>query len=179
VVLALEDPVAGKRLVAYVVPAGGAAPTTNGLRRFLAARLPYYMIPSEFVVVASLPLTPNGKIDRAALTVLATTAPAAAQTTAGVALEPALGRIWADVLGIDAIGWEDDFFDLGDHSLAALQVISRVSGEFDVQLELDDLFEARTVADLANLIRRRQSTRERTGDLLPLATAPAGPPEHS
>jgi acyl carrier protein len=112
------------------------------------------MIPSAFVWLKALPLTSNGKVDRRAL-------PAPAQTreelaTAHVAprssLEQTLAAIWSDILGLSGIGIDDDFFELGGHSLLATQLISRLRDAFQVELPLRYVFEARTIARLAEQI---------------------------
>jgi amino acid adenylation domain-containing protein/non-ribosomal peptide synthase protein (TIGR01720 family) len=147
VVVLREDRPGDRRLAAYVVPDAGAAPVAAELRRRLAERLPDVMVPAAFTVLEALPLTPNGKIDRRAL-------PAPEETGEGVIaprtpVEEVLVGLWAEVLGVDRVGVEDDFFALGGHSLLATRLISRVRGLFQVELPLRDLFEAPTVAGLA------------------------------
>jgi acyl-coenzyme A synthetase/AMP-(fatty) acid ligase/acyl carrier protein len=158
-VMAREDQPGDKRLVAYVVPALGAAPTSEALRHFLAAQLPDYMIPSAFVMLDSLPLTPNGKIDRRALP-----APEQARLSgdrevvaARNPIEEKLIAIWSDVLGVEPIGVCDNFFELGGHSLLATQVIARVRSAFQIQVPLRSLFETPTIAGLAEVIAQLQS----------------------
>ncbi|MFD9204206.1 phosphopantetheine-binding protein, partial [Streptomyces anthocyanicus] len=119
-----------RRLVAYVVPADQAegVPSASGLREWLRAGLPEYMVPSLFVELAALPLTPNGKIDRKAL-------PEPHGSLGGLeglyvppatVSEELLAGIWSQVLGLDRVGVTDGFFDLGGHSLLAMQVVSRI-----------------------------------------------------
>jgi amino acid adenylation domain-containing protein len=151
VVVAREDPTLDKRLLAYVVPRPGLNPTDIELREFLATRLPDYMLPVAFIRLASLPLTANGKIDRAALP-----DPVAcfANGTAGfvaprTAVEERLADIVADLLGLDQVGMEDNFFLLGGHSLLGAQVIVQVQDTFDVELSLQTLFTAPTLAALS------------------------------
>jgi len=158
-VMAREDQPGDKRLVAYVVPALGVAPTSEALRHFLAAQLPDYMIPSAFVMLDSLPLTPNGKIDRRALP-----APEQARLSgdrevvaARNPIEEKLIAIWSDVLGVEPIGVCDNFFELGGHSLLATQVIARVRSAFQIQVPLRSLFETPTIAGLAEVIAQLQS----------------------
>jgi acyl carrier protein len=168
VVLAREDVSGDKRLVAYVVPSHGPAPTTPELRAFLKDKLPDYMVPSAFVFLDAMPLTPNGKLDRKAL-------PAPDQNSAGSAegyvsprtpVEELITEIWAEVLKLDELGIHDNFFDLGGHSLKATQVISRVREALRLDLSLRVLFEAPTVAELAS--RVEQSISE-AGELEELA----------
>ncbi|MFB9905656.1 amino acid adenylation domain-containing protein [Allokutzneria oryzae] len=138
----------GEDLVAYVAPEG-AAP--ERLESFLADQLPAYMVPSVFMVLDRLPLAPSGKLDRAAL-------PEPVRQEAKVSREPknateqTIAGILAQVLGLDRIGAEDDFFELGGNSLLALRVVPRIKGAFDVKLPARVLFDARTVAGLAELV---------------------------
>ena len=137
-----------ERLVAYVAADG--SPTTTELRAHLAAKLPGYMVPAQFVALDELPLTPNGKVDRAALP-----APEgrpeleAVYTAPRTPVEEVLAGIWCDVLGLERVGVHDDFFDLGGHSLVATQVVSRARAALSVELPLKALFESPTVAGLA------------------------------
>jgi amino acid adenylation domain-containing protein len=151
-VVARQDPPGGPRLVAYVVwdGEGGAE---AGLREALKARLPAPMIPAAVVALAALPLTPSGKLDRRALAGPAF-APQGAEAAAGY-VEPAtetereIAAIWSEVLGVDRVGARDDFFDLGGHSLMAVQILSRMRARLGVDLPVRVLFEAPRLADLA------------------------------
>jgi len=151
VVLARQDQLGDKCLVAYVVPARHPAATINALRRALAERLPDYMVPSAFVFLDALPVTPNGKVDRVALP-----APGRARPelevgfmAARTRVEDTLAGFWAEALGLDQVGIHDDFFELGGHSLLAIEVISRINDAFNVNLSLGSLYETPTVAELA------------------------------
>jgi amino acid adenylation domain-containing protein/FkbM family methyltransferase len=143
-------------LVAYVVPAG--APTDGEeLRHFLAASLPGYMVPTTIVSVERLPLTPNGKIDRAALPAPDAAGPSATRYVAPrTELEEAIAGLWTDVLGVERVGVEDDFFELGGQSLLAARLIGRLVARFDLELPLRSLFEAPSVAGLAARIEGAQ-----------------------
>jgi amino acid adenylation domain-containing protein/non-ribosomal peptide synthase protein (TIGR01720 family) len=152
--LAREDQPGDRRLVAYVVPARDREPpTSTDLRAFLKERLPEYMVPSAFVLLERLPLTPNGKIDRAALPP-PEASPGAAALRAELRgpVEEALAGIFAEVLKATGIGAHDDFFERGGHSLLATQVISRIRTSFGVELPLRTVFEAPTVAALAERV---------------------------
>jgi surfactin family lipopeptide synthetase C len=176
-IVAREDTPGDKRLVAYVVPKiedggwkiedGGAdafeTPSSildppssmhQDLRAFLKDKLPDYMIPSTFVVLAALPLTPNGKVDRRALLAsdLTHTARADVFVAPRTPLEEALAGIWAGVLGLERVGVYDNFFDLGGHSLKAAQLVTRVRETFQVNLPVRSLFEATTVASMVELV---------------------------
>jgi amino acid adenylation domain-containing protein/non-ribosomal peptide synthase protein (TIGR01720 family) len=153
VVVAREDGLGDKRLVAYIVP---SVPNTQhltltgDLRSLLKEKLPEYMIPSAFVVLKALPLTSNGKIDRHALP-----APdeAALIEKTFVAprtpVEEVIAAMWAQLLGVQRLSIDDNFFDLGGHSLLATQVISRLRTAFGVEIPLRQLFESATLAALA------------------------------
>ncbi|MEU3626069.1 non-ribosomal peptide synthetase [Amycolatopsis coloradensis] len=141
VVVARED-----RLVAYVVGSG------TGLRDAVAAKLPEHMVPSAFVVLDEIPLTPNGKLDRKALTALKYASPEFATSEGREprnAREEALGALFADVLGVDRVGIDDDFFTLGGHSLLVMRLVSRISASLDATVSVRDVFDAPTVAALA------------------------------
>jgi amino acid adenylation domain-containing protein len=139
-----NDPVRGKTIRSLV-------PT---LRTFLRGKLPEYMAPSTFVALAELPLSPNGKVDRKALPVPECTRPELEEAYVAPATptEQALAGLWAEVLGLERVGTQDNFFALGGHSLLATQVISRLRKTLQVELPLRALFEAPTVAALAERI---------------------------
>ncbi|WP_338900577.1 amino acid adenylation domain-containing protein [Streptomyces sp. TG1A-60] len=138
-----------QRLVAYVVPAAGQATDPAVLRNHTATFLPEHMVPAAVVVLDALPLTPNGKLDRRALP-----APgfAAGGGTGGRAPDPReeiLCGLFADVLGVDRVGVDDDFFVLGGHSLLAMRLVAGVRAAFGADVSLRTVFDAPTVARLA------------------------------
>ncbi|HEY4575524.1 MAG TPA: amino acid adenylation domain-containing protein, partial [Thermoanaerobaculia bacterium] len=146
------------RLVAYL--AGGA--TADELRSSLRERLPDSMVPAAFVTLGALPLTPNGKVDRQALSSMgaAPEPPGAAEAYQAprTPAEEVVAGIWAELLGLDRVGLDGDFFALGGHSLLAAQVTSRLRRAFGVELPVRDLFEAPTVAELAARIEAARRT---------------------
>jgi len=153
VVLAREDYPGEKQLVAYV--AGGPSLNAAMLREFVAARLPQYMSPSFFVLLESLPLTPNGKVDKKALPAPESFAENiddsfAAPTTVD---EEELLRIWQEILHRERLSIRDNFFEMGGDSLTAVQLISRVWERLGIDIQIDDVFEAPTIAALAARIR--------------------------
>jgi amino acid adenylation domain-containing protein len=150
VVVSQADGLGGSRLVAYVVPRRSVE--GEALRERLRKSLPSYMVPSAYVLIDALPLTPNGKIDRNALPpALLRSSPATQAPRDDV--ERRLARIWRAALGVPWVGVEDDFFDLGGHSLLGARMLSDVYREFDVRLSLAVLFEAPTLSSLAALVR--------------------------
>ncbi|MFP2907012.1 amino acid adenylation domain-containing protein, partial [Pyxidicoccus sp. 3LFB2] len=150
VVLAREEPPAGKFLVAYTVAHEGRALDEAGLRAFLKQSLPEYMVPSAFVPCERLPLTSNGKVDRAALLAIPvqrTRVPRSRPPSSEA--ERTLARIWQDVLQVDRVGATESFFDLGGHSLLVTQVRARVGQAFGREPSMVELFEHVTVESLA------------------------------
>ena len=145
-----------KRLVAYVV--AGPATRVSELRAWLRERLPEFMTPAAFVLLDALPLTPNGKVDRKALPApdfsnIGDEASAAPRTQ----IEEVLLGIWANVLGIAQPGVNDNFFELGGHSLLATRLISQMRNELHVEVPLSKVFEAPTVARLAEYVEQTMS----------------------
>ncbi|HEX6041750.1 condensation domain-containing protein, partial [Longimicrobium sp.] len=174
VVLLREDVPGDPRLAAYVVPAPGQDPAPAALRAHLRDLLPEYMVPAAFVLLASLPLNRNGKADRRALP--APDAPAGqAYVAPRGAAEEILCGIWAQVLGVERVGVHDGFFDLGGHSLLATRVVSRARAALGVEVPLRALFEAPTVAGLAERVEALRSAGARAG-VPPVVPAPRDGP---
>jgi amino acid adenylation domain-containing protein len=175
VVLAREDSPGDKRLVAYLVTREAPLPGAGELRSYLQGRLPEFMIPAAFVVLDALPLTPNGKLDRKALPApeLDRAALSAGYFAPRTPTEAALADIWSAVLGVEAVGIEDDFFELGGHSLRATQLASRIASALRVELPLRALFEARTVATQARLVDAAD-THAYAGPIAPVERGHAG-----
>ena len=163
-VTAREDGPAGKYLVAYVVPVANTNTNTNAdvdvaeARRFVAERLPEFMVPAMIVVMDELPVTVNGKLDVSALpapdfsSVVSGRAPRSPQ-------EEILCQIFAEILDLERVGIDDSFFDLGGHSLLATRVISRMRKLLGVELPLRALFEAPSVALLAERLSGAEGAR--------------------
>jgi amino acid adenylation domain-containing protein len=154
VVIAREDEPGDKRLAAYVASAEEPEPLVDDLRRLLKASLPDYMVPSAFVVLGALPLTANGKVDRKALPAPEVTRPAGARKTvsARTPTESTVAAIWSVVLKQPEIGVEDDFFEMGGHSIQAAQIMTRLRAAFPLDLPLRLLFQSPTVKGLAAAI---------------------------
>lgn len=159
-----SDEISGLRLVAGVVPQDSAVPTVDELRVHLAERLPEYMIPSSFVFCEQLPQTSNGKVDRRALAAAEPERPHLRQKLIEPRneIESVLTNIYQDVLKLDAVGVEDNFFDLGGDSLSATRVVARVRADFRQSLRLPDVFRFSTVAGLAKHLQSEEETPGRT-----------------
>ncbi|MER7769134.1 amino acid adenylation domain-containing protein [Kitasatospora sp. NPDC096140] len=140
---------AERRLVGYVVPAASAAVSADEVRAWLGRRLPASLVPSAVVVLDALPLSPSGKVDRAALPVPVRSAAAAGHVAPHTPLEEALARVWAEILKVERVGAEDDFFDLGGDSVRAVQIAFRIKRELGLPLKPVDVQLHPTVAELA------------------------------
>jgi thioesterase domain-containing protein/acyl carrier protein len=154
-VIAREDRPADRRLVGYVTGTADPAET----RAALAERLPAYMVPSAVVALAALPLTPNGKVDARAL-------PAPEYTVAdrhsapSSAVEETLAGIYAQVLGVERVGVDKSFFDLGGDSLSAMRLIAAINRALDIHLAVSALFEAPSVRSLSQQLGKQASSVE-------------------
>ena len=147
-----------KRLVAYCTGPALERPTDGDLRSFARSKLPNYMIPSSFEFLGRFPVTPSGKIDRKALE---RRIPAAGKASeVGIPprteLEKKIAKIWEKYLGLEELGVSDDFFDLGAHSLMAVQVIHELNTSHGFHLGVSQLFENPTVAKLATVLENEQ-----------------------
>jgi hypothetical protein len=139
------------RLVGCVVPRIDTATTAQDLRSFLAEQLPGYMIPTTWVFLDAFPLTSRGKVDRQALKGLTgrVEKTESAATPLQTDTERAIAEIWKDVLGLRSVGRQDNFFDLGGHSLLLGKVLTKVRSSSKRPLGMVDLFQYPTVQALA------------------------------
>ncbi|HEY9827187.1 MAG TPA: amino acid adenylation domain-containing protein [Stenomitos sp.] len=158
IVLAREVKPNDHRLVAYVVCQSKAdwkyqTVVARELKNFLKQKVPAFMLPSAFVLLEELPLTLNGKLDRRALPI-----PQWTPGEEGTYVEPTtpveikLAKIWRDLLGIEQIGVNDDFYELGGYSLLAVRLVALISETFQQEIPLEILFKKPTIADLAEVI---------------------------
>ncbi|WP_417629250.1 amino acid adenylation domain-containing protein [Nocardia lasii] len=150
-VLARHDAHFGDRLVAYLV---GAEVDVAQVKSALGAKLPGYLVPDAFVVLDALPCTANGKLDRKALP-----APIFGGTSVrapGTPTEQLVAEIYAEILGLEAVGADDDFFAIGGNSLLATRAAARIGAALDREVGVRLLFEAPTVADLALRVHRSE-----------------------
>ncbi|MBT2400070.1 non-ribosomal peptide synthetase, partial [Streptomyces sp. ISL-100] len=179
VALIREDNPGDQRLVAYVVPTRDAASdATDGLAQAVRAiaqdRLPGYMVPSAVVVIEKLPLMPNSKLDRKALPVPDSTAGEETTNWEVNSVEANVCAAFAEVLGVESVGVDDDFFALGGHSLLAVRLVERLRAR-GVSIAVRDLFAAPTAAELMKRMSL-SSVRDSLDVLLPIRTQGSEPP---
>jgi amino acid adenylation domain-containing protein len=160
VVIPWENPPGTTRLAAYIVVEQGRAPTIGQLHESLKDRLPAYMRPSSFVLLDRLPLTSNGKVDRKALPppLHSRQALDTSYVAANTPVEKALVNLWAEVMGIEKVGIQDNFSELGGDSLLAAQIASRINDTFLLNRPLNSLFETPSVAELSAYINAQEAS---------------------
>ncbi|MBN3907811.1 MAG: non-ribosomal peptide synthetase [Nostoc sp. NMS1] len=161
VVLARHDETGEKQLTAYIVPHYNSRYTHNKLRSFLQQQLPHYMVPSAFVMLESLPLTANGKVDRHKLPAPSRERPQLEQAYIApqTDLERLLAGILSELLKIDRVGIDDNFFDLGGTSISILQIAVRVKQELGIELPTVKLFQYSTIGSLAKYLHSNQNSQ--------------------
>jgi amino acid adenylation domain-containing protein len=159
VVIAREDRPGDKRLVGYLTESTPGTVDSVAARAALSERLPGYMVPAAIVVLEALPLTVNGKLDRCALPAPEYTDGQGYRAPA-TSTEELLAGIYAQVLGLDRVGIDDSFFDLGGDSLKAMQVIAKINEAFDAHLPVRTIFDAPTVQRLGQQVGRQDSAAE-------------------
>ncbi|MGW5229232.1 non-ribosomal peptide synthase/polyketide synthase [Nocardia niigatensis] len=170
VIVRHDAAVDASRIVGYVVPAADSAPSTADLRAFVAQELPEHMVPAAVVLVDRIPLTVNGKLDRAALP--APVFEGTGYRQPATVAEELIANVYADLLGIERVGADDDFFALGGSSLLAAKAVARIGALFDTTVGVRALFEAPTVTALAARVQA-----EADGPKRPVLAAGARP-EH-
>ena len=164
-----------RRVAYYVVVAGGTRPEVEGLRAYLSERVPSYMVPAAYVELAGLPLTPNGKVDRRGLPAPEGSAYATPGYEAPVGVvEEELAAIWAEVLGVERVGRQDDFFALGGHSLLAVTLIEQMR-ERGLHASVRTLFATPTLAALAATVREAVREVEVPPNRIPRASPVIAP----
>ena len=146
-----------QELVAYVVLKEAGSVSGIQLRGFLAKSLPDYMVPSALVTLDKMPLTANGKINRKALPLPECERSTQDYVPPRTPFERTLAEIWSEVLGVEAIGVHDDFFEQGGHSLIATRLVSQMRRSFDVEIPIRAVFEKRTIENLAFYIAELQA----------------------
>jgi amino acid adenylation domain-containing protein len=163
VIVMREDREGDKRLVAYLVAEATGPEAAGALRSVLESKLPDYMVPSSFVFLPALPLTENGKIDRKALLKMPPPLLTVGDDAAKLGNEPAneiervVARVWQEALGLQTVGMNDNFFDIGAHSLTVAEVQARLQDALGREIALLDLFQFTTVTTLASHLAGTQS----------------------
>ena len=153
VVVARDDTLGGKRLVAYIVPRGESHPTVKAVRAHLETVLPEYMIPSAFVIMQSFPLTPNGKLDRRALPAPEVGSYVCREYEVPQGkVEETLAEIWQELLEVKQVGRQDNFFELGGHSLLVLKALFRINRALGCALGVRDVYKSPTLRELSACI---------------------------
>lgn len=154
-VVLLRGPADGeKALTAYIVPREGITPSREELRQYARNKLPEHMVPAHLVLMKAFPQTPNKKIDRNAFPNPEQATAEANENTerAATAVEEELAALWKELLGLQRVGRNDNFFDLGGHSMLAMQLVSKVRKRFKVDFPLKNVFERQTLAGMAEII---------------------------
>lgn len=170
-----------KFLAAYVVISPGSRLTPVKLKVFIRKSLPEYMVPAVFVFLDALPLNPNGKINRLALPDPKDLG-ANEQALRGDIVPPrnhiekTIAHIWQDFIKLDRVGIHDNFFDLGGDSLMAVRILTRIERDLGVRLPLTSLFRSATIAQLAELVSRREDEGRSWSPLVPIQTNGNKPP---
>ncbi len=160
VVLVRDDTPGDQRLIAYMVSSGEQSPETDALRVHLKDVLPAFMIPAAFVCLDAMPLTPNGKVNRKALPAPDQSRPAltASYLEPRSQMEQLVAEIWREALGIDDVGIDDNFFDLGGHSLLMTQVHETLRKRIARSFSLVELFQYPTIRTLAAWLSQAEET---------------------
>lgn len=164
IVLAPEDALGNKRLVAYVLPHDDQTAMVSDwlttLKSHLQTQLPSYMVPAQFCVLESLPLTPSGKVDRKALPTAADwhSPQIAPQDQPQTALEKYIAELWREILQLSAVGLYDNFFELGGSSLLAAQLVGLLADDLECELPIRCVYESPTVATLAQTLQVLQQS---------------------
>jgi len=148
------------------VAAPGPALSGEELRSFLAERLPGHMVPAAITILECLPLTPNGKVDRKSLPDPEIQGPVSAKVLPRSPLERELAEVWTEILGIQEIAVEDNFFDLGGHSLRAMQLITRLRRRFQVELSLREFLSSPRIASLAVIIAQKRAQQLQSEEVM-------------
>jgi tyrocidine synthetase-3 len=164
-VVAIADETRGNYLCGYIVPYSPGilnASVVSQLKEHLARYLPGYMIPGYFVELEKLPLTPSGKIHRKALPEPEIIAPGSHIIAPRNTIEKKLALIWTGILSITSsrVSIDANFFEIGGHSLNALQLLNAIQKEFNVKIKFQDIFQYPTIAQLSGLIRQSNPTVE-------------------
>lgn len=179
VVVSADNPSGEKQIVAYIVTCSSTTSLTHDLRSFLQKQLPSYMIPTTFVFLHKIPLTPNGKIDRKALPKPTPNHPASINNNHVAPrspLELQLVHLWESILGLESIGVQDNFFEIGGHSLLAVRLIAAMQQHFGYELPLSTFLVAPTIEQLAQLLSSIQTKISSQSLLVKIQPLGSNPP---
>ena len=157
-----EDGITEPKLLGYVVMKPGSPTTSGELRTYLKQHVPDYMVPANFILLAALPLTPNGKVDYRALPIQEEAYEEETFVAPRNTVEYQLRDIWEELLMRHPVGVEDNFFDLGGHSILAVRLVSAIRKQFGVNLALPSLFKYQTIAALAAILRQHLPPERRS-----------------
>jgi amino acid adenylation domain-containing protein len=174
IVIAKEDQLGEKQLIAYLI-AQNEPPASNQLRDFLQETLPQYMIPSHFALVAEFPLNLNGKIDRRALSALPLQVDNQITIAPRTETEQQLATIWQEVLGLESISINDNFFYLGGHSLLAVTLSNKLEQTFAIELPFGMVFQMSTIEQQASFLEQ-QENKKPGSTLAPIQPKGTNPP---
>ncbi|MEN9871647.1 MAG: hypothetical protein RLZZ171_2639, partial [Cyanobacteriota bacterium] len=174
IVIAKEDQLGEKQLIAYLI-AQNEPPASNQLRDFLQETLPQYMIPSYFALVAEFPLNLNGKVDRRALSALPLQVDNQITIAPRTKTEQQLATIWQEVLGLESISINDNFFYLGGHSLLAVTLSNKLEQTFAIELPFGMVFQMSTIEQQASFLEQ-QGNKKPCSALAPIQPKGTKPP---
>ncbi|WP_216595498.1 polyketide synthase [Myxosarcina sp. GI1] len=158
IVICREDNPGNKYLAAYITIAGKSVPNIDKLKEYLYAKLPEYMVPTAIMVIEKIPLTANGKVDRKALPIPQQKSKQIVAATTDT--EQKLAQIWREVLELQQVNIEDNFFDLGGTSLLGLQLIARIQKSFGVELRAVKLYQYPSIQKLAAYLIQRSPQKK-------------------
>ncbi|HXP82782.1 MAG TPA: amino acid adenylation domain-containing protein [Verrucomicrobiae bacterium] len=177
-VLVRENAAGNRQLVCYLVVRKRESLVAEELRKFLRKKLPEYMVPAHFVLLDSLPLTQNGKIDRLALQgkSFEPMLPVQERIAPRTETEKKLAAIWMELLNVDEIGVEDNFYDLGGDSLLAVRAMLQVREVFGVFPNMQDFFPSATIAGLAKVLTQGEGHEDRLAYAVPVQPEGNEPP---
>lgn len=154
-----QESLTDQRLVAYFLPRPGEMPSFGELRNFLKEKLPDYMVPSAFVMLQAVPMTPNGKIDKKALPAPASMSKAsAAQVVPQTGLERSVADIWQEVLKVERVSVQDNFFEIGGYSLLMVEIHKKLQERLGREISIISLFKYPTVQTLAKHLASQESS---------------------
>ncbi|WP_179862534.1 non-ribosomal peptide synthetase [Bacillus wiedmannii] len=159
-VLVKEDPVYGKRLIAFIVPSNRNKPKKSHIIKFLKKTLPDFMVPSTMIWLDEIPLLPNGKVDRKKLNSydLPNTVDEEIYASPRNEIEEILVNIWSEVLPIERIGINHNFFEIGGDSILSIQIASRIN-QAGIRVSMKQIFENQTIAELAQVVKFSDVTK--------------------